>query len=321
MENTQRFDVVVVGGGAAGLSGALALGRARRTVLVVDAGDPRNAAAGHVHNYLGREGTPPAELLAIGRREVEAYGVQVRRARVTAVVRGDAAFDLVLDDGSSVEGRRLLVTSGLTDVLPDIPGLAGRFGNDVLHCPYCHGWEARDQAVGIIASNGFALHGAQLWRQWSSDVTLFLNDRLVPSGDDLERLAARGVTVVDGAVAEVVVEDDRVAGVRLESGEVVARQTLVAAPQFVANSELLGSLGLEPEAFEMNGVVFGYAVPSDPNGATSVPGVWLAGNVTDLRAQVISAAAGGLNAGAMINMDLIEEETATAVATYRKVSA
>jgi thioredoxin reductase (NADPH) len=318
---TSEYDVVVVGGGAAGLSGALALGRARRTVLVVDAGDPRNAPAGHVHNYLGREGTPPAELLEIGRAEVAAYGVELRRGRVTTATRGGAGFELTLDDGSTVHARRLLVTTGLTDVLPDIPGLAERFGRDVLHCPYCHGWEVRDQAIGIIASNAFALHGAQLWGQWSDDVTLFLDDRVVPSAEEAELLAARGVTVVEGRVAEVVVEDDRLVGVRLETGEVVARQALVAAPQFVANSDLLTSLGLRPEAFEMNGIVFGHAVPSDGNGATAVPGVWLAGNVTDLRAQVISAAAGGLNAGAMINMDLILEETAAAVQTYRKVSA
>jgi thioredoxin reductase (NADPH) len=321
MEQTQSYDVVVVGGGAAGLSGALALGRARRTVLVVDAGDPRNAPAGHVHNYLGREGTPPGELLEIGRAEVAAYGVEVRLGRVTTATPSGAGFELALDDGTTVEARRLLVTTGLTDVLPEIAGLAERFGRDVLHCPYCHGWEVRDQAIGIIASNAFAMHGAQLWGQWSDDVTLFLNDRFVPSDEEAEKLAARGVTVVEGAVVEIVVVDDHLVGVRLESGEVVPRQAVVAAPQFVANSDLLTSLGLAPEAFEMNGVVFGYAVPSDPSGATTVPGVWLAGNVTDLRAQVISAAAGGLNAGAMINMDLIEEETAAAVATYRRKSA
>ena len=215
MEKTQSYDVVVVGGGAAGLSGALALGRARRTVLVVDAGDPRNAPAGHVHNYLGREGTPPTELLAIGRAEVASYGVEVRRGRATTAERSTAGFELTLDDGTTVEARRLLVTTGLTDVLPDIPGLAERFGRDVLHCPYCHGWEVRDQAIGIIASNAFAVHGAVLWGQWSDDVTLFLNDRLDLSSQDAEKLAARGVTVVDGPVAEVVVEDDRLVGVRL----------------------------------------------------------------------------------------------------------
>lgn len=322
MENTQSFDVVVVGGGAAGLGGALSLGRARRRVLVVDAGDPRNAPAGHVHNYLGREGTPPADLLAIGRDEVATYGVEVRQARANAAIRAEAGFEVALDDGTTVHARRLLVTTGLTDVLPDIPGLAERFGRDVLHCPYCHGWEARDRAVGIVASNAFAVHGALLWGQWTDDVTLFLNGRPALADDERDKLEARGVTIVEDPVAEVVVADDRVVGVRLQSGDVVARDVLIAAPRFVANSELLGSLGLEPAAQEMNGEVFGYAVPAiDPSGRTSVPGVWVAGNVTDLSAQVISAAAAGLKAAAMINMDLIEEETAAAVAAYRRKSA
>ena len=321
MEKTDTYDVVVVGGGAAGLSGALALGRARRSVLVVDAGDPRNAPAGHVHNYLGREGTPPAELLAIGRDEVATYGVEVRPGRVNTAVRDAVGFELALDDGTSVHARRLLVTTGLTDVLPDIPGLAERFGRDVLHCPYCHGWEVRDRAIGVVASGPFAVHGALLWGQWSDDVTLFLNGRPAPAPDELAKLVARGVTLVEGEVAEVLVEDDRLVGVRLRDGEVVSRQVLVAAPQFVANSELLTSLGLMPEANEKDGEVFGYAVPADANGATDMPGVWVAGNVTDLRAQVISAAAGGLNAGALINMDLIEEETAAAVAKQERLSA
>lgn len=322
MENTHSFDVIVIGGGAAGLSGALALGRARRRVLVVDAGDPRNAPAGHVHNYLGREGTPPAELLEIGRAEIAAYGVEVRAARVTTAERDETGFGLALDDGSTVHARRLLVTTGLTDVLPDIPGLAERFGRDVLHCPYCHGWEARDRAIGIIASNAFAVHGALLWGQWSDDVTLFLNGRPALSDEDAEKLAARRVRVVPDPVTEVVVEDDRVVGVRLESGVVAAREVVVAGPRMVANSELLVALGLEAVAQEKDGEVFGYSVPAiDPTGRTAVPGVWVAGNVTDLSAQVIVAAAGGLSAGAMINMDLIEEETAAAVATHRKVSA
>lgn len=318
----RTYDVVVVGGGAAGLSGALALGRARRSVLVVDAGDPRNAPAGHVHNYLGRESTPPTELLAIGRAEVAAYGVVVRPARATTASRTPDGLTVALDDGTVVTGRRLLVTTGLTDVLPEVPGLAERFGRDVLHCPYCHGWEARDRAVGIVAGNSFAVHGALLWRQWTDDVVLLLDGRPSPSPDELERLVARGVRVVAEPLAEVVVEHDRVVGVRLASGEVVEREVLVAGPRFVANSDLLSSLGLEPVAQEMDGEVFGYAVPTvDPTGRTAVPGVWVAGNVTDLRAQVISAAAGGLSAGAMINMDLVEAETATAVAAYRKVSA
>src|SRR3712207_715787 len=168
----ERYDVVVVGGGAAGLSGALALSRARRTVLVVDAGAPRNARAGHVHNYLGREGTPPAELLAIGREEVAGYGGEVTSGEVARIERGDDGFRVDLTDGRAVSARRLLVTTGLVDELPDLPGVRELWGRDVLHCPYCHGWEVRDRAVGIVATGPLGVYAALLWRQWTPDVTL-----------------------------------------------------------------------------------------------------------------------------------------------------
>lgn len=315
--DTEGFDVVVIGGGAAGLSAALALSRARRAVLVVDAGDPRNEPADHVHNYLGREGTSPAELLAIGRGEVASYGGQVTAGRaVSAQARdgGEAGFVVTLDDGREVRGRRLLVTTGVVDELPDVPGLQERWGRDVLHCPYCHGWEVRDQALGVIASSGIASHQALMFRQWSNDVTLFLNGGPGPSAEETEQLAARGVALVPDAIDGVVVEGDRLVGVRLATGEVVARQALVVSPRMTARLEVLSALGIEAVVQEMNGVVFGTVVPADPAGATSVAGVWVAGNVADLRAGVIAAAAAGLNVATMINADLTAEDTHTAVA-------
>jgi thioredoxin reductase len=150
------YDVAVVGGGAAGLSGALALARARRSVLVVDAGEPRNAPAGHVHNYLGREGTPPAELLAAGRDEVTQYGGEIVTGRVASAAREGDVFRLNLAGGGTVHARRLLVTTGLVDELPDVPGLAEQWGRGVLHCPYCHGWEVRDQRIGVLATGPLA---------------------------------------------------------------------------------------------------------------------------------------------------------------------
>src|SRR3954466_124457 len=155
-----RYDVVVVGGGAAGLSGARALARAGRSVLVIDAGEPRNAPASHVHNYLGREGTPPAELYAIGRAEVAGYGGEVVDGRGTGARRGGDGFVVTLDDGE-VRTRRLLVTTGLVDELPDVPGVAEQWGRGVLHCPFCHGAEVRDRRGGILRIHPLALHQAR----------------------------------------------------------------------------------------------------------------------------------------------------------------
>ncbi|GAA4348263.1 bifunctional NAD(P)/FAD-dependent oxidoreductase/class I SAM-dependent methyltransferase [Angustibacter luteus] len=312
------YDVVIVGGGAAGLSGALALARSRRSVLVVDAGSPRNAPAGHVHNYLGREGTSPLELLEIGRAEVASYGGEVVDGEVvsaqTVAVHGGTAFAVTLADGRSVHARRLLVTTGLVDELPDVPGLAQRWGRDVLHCPYCHGWEVRDQAIGVLATSALAVHQALLFRQWSADVTLFSHTTSGPDDEALAQLAARGIRVVDGEVAELVVDDDRLTGARLASGDVVALDALVVGARVHARSAALSSLGIEPAQVHMGDVLIGTLVPADPMGATSVPGVYVAGNVTDPRATVIGSAAAGFNAGAALNADLIMEETAAAVA-------
>ncbi len=314
----ERYDVVVIGGGAAGLSGALTLSRARRRVLVVDACDPRNAPAGHVHNYLGREGTPPAELYAIGRDEVESYGGTIRSGRIVSVRREEGdGFLLALDGGGEVRARRVLLAAGLTDDLPDIPGVAERWGSTVLHCPYCHGWEVRDRAVGILSTGPLGAYAANLWRQWTDDVVLFVHTGSEPTQEDRERLEARGVRIVRGEVAGLAGGAD----VRLADGELVARDAVVVAPRFVAHAELLADLGAVPVPMEMHGAVMGTYLPADPTGRTDVPGVWVAGNAGDLSAQVMVAAAQGLKAGAMINADLIEEDTARAVAGTRSVAA
>ena len=315
------YDVVVVGGGAAGLGGALTLARARRSVLVIDAGSPRNAPAGHVHNYLGREGTSPAELLAIGRAEVLSYGGQVVSGTVRTARAVDGGFAVDLADGRSVHARRLLVTTGLVDELPDVPGLTGRWGRDVLHCPYCHGFEVRDQTIGVLGSGPMSVHQALLFRQWSDDVTLLVHTGPAPDPADLERLSARGIAVVEGEVAQVEVDDDRLTGVRLRDGSTVRLQALTVAPFFRARADLLDDLGLEAVPMLRGDDVVATYVPGDATGATAVPGVWVAGNVANPMAQVIVSAASGLTAGAMVNADLVEEETAAAVAAARAAAA
>ena len=308
----EQYDVVVIGGGAAGLSGALALSRARRSVLVVDDGAPRNARADHVHNYLGREGATPAELLASGRAEVAGYGGRFVEGRVAGAERVDDGFRVVLADGGSVGARRLLVTTGLVDELPDVPGVAELFGSDVLHCPYCHGWEVRDRPVGVLGGP-MGVHQALMWRQWTADVTLFQHTGPAPTDEERKQLAARDIAVVTGVVEGLEVTDGRLTGVRLGTGDVVPREALVVAPRFTARADVLTSLGLETVPQEMDGHVVGSYVAADPTGATAVPGVWVAGNVADLRAQVIASAAAGLNAAAMLNADLITEDVRLAV--------
>jgi thioredoxin reductase len=304
------YDVVVIGGGAAGLNGALQLARSRRSVLVLDAGQQRNWPAQAVHGLLGHDGVPPAQLLARGRDEVRGYGGQVVTSEVAAV-RGDldSGFTVIVAGGRAVRARRLLVTSGLVDELPDIPGLRERWGRDVVHCPYCHGWEVRDQAIGVLASGPRSVHQALLFRQLSDDVVYFRGGTVL---DDAEaaQLAARDIRVVDGEVSALAIADDRLAGVRLADGSVIPRQAVAVAARMTARAGFLADLGLKPSEHPSG---MGSHIPADPAGRTEVPGVWAAGNVTDLSAQVGASAAAGALAGAVINADLVEEETRRAV--------
>ncbi len=316
----ETYDVVVIGGGAAGLSGAVALARSRRSVLVVDAGDPRNAPAGHVHNFLSRDGTPPAELYAAGRDEVTRYGGRVETGRVTALSQDGERFAVQIGS-RTVAARRLLAATGLRDELPDVPGLAARWGIDVLHCPYCHGWEVKDKRIGILATGPAALHQALLFRQLSSHVTLLQHAGPEPAGQQRAQLDALGITVVDSTVDEVEAGPDGLTGVRLADGRRVTLDAVVVAPRVSARAELLEALGLEPAEVWLDGYLAGTRIEADPSGATAVPGVWVAGNLTDIRAQVITAAAAGLAAGAAINADLALEEARAAASRGRAPAA
>ena len=313
------YDVVVIGGGAAGLSAALMLGRSRRAVAVIDAGAPRNAPAEGVHGLLGHDGIGPTELLARGREEVRRYGGQVVTGEVVAASRAPeraVPFAVTLADGRSVHARRLLVTTGLVDVLPDVPGLRERWGRDVLHCPYCHGWEVRDQAIGVLASGPMSVHQALLLRQLSDDVVYFTHAQAPLTDEQAEQLAARGIAVREGRVASLHVVEDRLTGVRLADGTLVAREAVAVSPRMTARAGFLAGLGLHPVEHPSG---MGEHLPCDATGRTDVPGVWVAGNVTDLAAQVGAASAAGAAAGAQLNADLVTEEARGAVEALREV--
>lgn len=316
MNQRSTYDVIVVGGGAAGLSAAVALGRARRSVLVVDAGTPRNAPAAGVHNYLTRDGVDPLELQRLGAEDVRRFGGQVLHAAATGASGTAGDFSVDTTQGT-VTARRLVVATGLTDELPPIPGLRERWGREVVHCPYCHGFEVADQALGVVATSALSGHQAWLFRQWSADVTYFAHTAPPLTGERREEFEARGVRIVEGEIAGVVTEDDVLRGVRLADGTFVERQVLVVGAPVRVHSPVLDALGLAKEPVVVGGVEIGDRYPSGPGGTTTVPGVHLAGNVTDPQAQVVTAAGAGLVAGAAVNADLIAEETAAAVALAR----
>lgn len=312
------WDVVVVGGGAGGLSAALSLARSRRRVLVVDAGEPRNAPADGVHNYLGREGTAPAELTAIGQAEVESYDGVVRAGRVvSAVASRQGGFEVALDDGTSVRARRVVLATGVLDELPAVTGLAARWGRDVIHCPYCHGWEVRDRRVGVLATSPMAMHHVGLMCQLTDDVVLLTNDAFVPERHAADELAARGVRVVPGVVSAVEVVDEALRGVRLADGTVVGLDALLVPTVVRARAQVATTLGLATTEQRMGETLFGEVIEVDARGETAVPGVWAVGNATDVSATVIASAAAGTKTGAMVNADLVAEDGRLALMAAR----
>ncbi len=312
------FDVLVIGGGAAGLSAGVVLARARRSVAVVDAGAPRNAPAEGVHSFLSRDGMPPAELLAAGRAELAEYGGMLIDGWAESARRDrDGLLQVALAGGSQPRARAVLVATGLVDELPEIPGLRDRWGRDVVHCPYCHGWEIRDREIGVVGSGPIAVRQALMFRQWSADVVLFVHTAPQPDDEQAEQLAARGIGIVEGPVIRVESAVDRLTGVRMADGRLIPRQALAVGGRMIARSPVLDSLGVttQPHPF---GEAFGASYAADPTGAAGVPGVWVAGNVTDLQAGVIGAAAQGVSVAAAINGALIEADTAAAVQAARE---
>ncbi|RBQ18905.1 thioredoxin reductase [Spongiactinospora rosea] len=303
-----RYDVVVVGAGAAGLSAALLLGRAQRSVAVIDAGEPRNAPAAHMHGFLSRDGMPPAALLEAGRAEVARYGVRLLRGRVAEIEPG---FSVRLEGGPVLGARRILVATGLRDELPGIAGVRERWGKDVLHCPYCHGHEVAGRPLAVLGTHPGAVHQALLLRQWSEDV-VFLPHTLDLAAEERERLEAFGLRIVEGEIERLVVEGDRLRGVELAGGRVLPRAAVFLFPRMVPHDGLLTGLGC---AMDDKGWVI-----ADRTGRTGMPGVWAAGNVIDPRAQVITAAGMGSAAAFALNADLVDEDVRRAVERHRTSS-
>lgn len=304
-------DVAVVGGSAAGLAAALQLGRQRRSVIVLDAGEPRNALASHMHSYLGHEGISPAEFATITRDEVRSYGVEVVPARAVDVTRlpgGD--FRVALTGGHSVIARRVLAATGLVDVLPDIDGLGEHWGRDVIHCPFCHGYEVRDRRIVQIVTHPMGLHSAGLYRQLTDRLIIVLHDGVAPDAPELDALRASGVRIVAERVERIVPNDaGRLSSVELVGGERLDADAVAVGPRFRPRVEAFESIGLVPVT-HVSGL--GETVGTSPAGLTSVPGLYAAGNVTDPSQQVLAAAADGSWVGAMIGFSLVEDDLAAA---------
>ncbi|GIJ11197.1 FAD-dependent oxidoreductase [Micromonospora andamanensis] len=303
----RRCDVAVIGGSAAGLAAALQLARQRRSVIVVDDGTPRNAPAAHMHGYLGREGTPPEAMRAIGREEIRSYGGSVLTGRVLAVRKEDDGFHLALSGGHGLVARRVLAATGIADELPDIEGLAERWGRQVINCPFCHGWEVRDLQVVQIVTTPMGLHPTQLMRHLTDQLTVVLHDATGIDPAAVQTLVASGVPVIESAVRRLADADpDGSLAVELADGRSLPADAILTGARFRPRVEMLAGLGIDTTAHPSG---LGDLVAVDPTGRTSVAGVFAAGNLTDPSAQVLQAAANGSWIGAQIAFSLAAEDT------------
>ena len=300
-------DVAVIGGSAAGLAAALQLARQRRKVIVVDDGTPRNAPAEHMHGYLGREGAAPSELVAIGRDEVRSYGGEVLAGRALAVRPAEeGGFRVELTGGHSLIARRVLAATGLTDELPAIDGLAERWGKDVVHCPFCHGFEVRDQRLVQIVTHPMGLHPTTIFRHLTDKLTVVLHDAEGIDDAVVGTLEDAGVPIVRRKVARIITgADGAIVGVELSDGSTLEADAVIAGTRFHARADIFAPAGVTATPHPTG---MGEAVEVDMTGQTSVPGLYAAGNLTDPSLQVLPAAAHGSRVGAMIAFSLADED-------------
>ncbi len=302
------YDVVIVGGGPAGLSAALMLGRCRRRVLLIDSGHPRNAASRALHGYLTRDGIPPCELLRLGREELAKYNLECRAATVTAARPCDGTFEVDLGDGSTLRARKLLLATGVVDKLPAIPGMQECFGRSVFHCPYCDGWEVRDRPLAVYGKGRAGIGLSLALRNWSSDVLLCTDAPRRLTASDRHRLARHGVAVREERVERLVHDDDgRLREVVFATGSAAPRAALFFNTGQYQRSELAASLGC---AFTRRG-----AVKTGNLGESCVAGVYVAGDASRDVQFVVVAAAEGAKVAYAINTALQQEADVAAPAS------
>jgi thioredoxin reductase len=306
MPSTPQHDVVIIGGGLAGLSAALVLGRARRRVAVIDAGGPRNAAADAAHGFLTRDGATPVELVRLAREEAAGYGVELIDGAAVAAATSRGGWRVETDGGAVLQARHVVAATGLKDILPEIDGAREAWGKGLFQCPYCHGWEVRDRRLGVLGTAGSSVDQAMLLRQWSPSVSFFVHTLGTLGEDDRLRLKERGVSVVEGEVRRLTSGPGGLATVELASGVSVECAGLFCEPAARVDAALTEAFGWD---LGEDGCVL-----TDDLGRTSAETVWAVGNLADPSAQLISAAGDAYRTAVSLNAVLAREDAAEGAA-------
>ena len=305
MDPTMPHDAIIIGGSYAGLNAAMQLARARRRVLVIDDNRPRNRFAARAHGVMGRDGVPGSEIAAEARAQVAAYPTATfRRGEVVDARQGACGFEVDLADGGRVTGRRLMLASGVQDILPELPGVKDRWGQTVLHCPYCHGYEIGGGPIGVLGAGPMSVHQAVMVAEWGQ-VVLFLDGKLEPDADQARMLARRGVIVEATPVTALEGQGAALDGARLADGRLIPLKAVFVGPRLRLNGDLAQSLGCEIEDTPL-----GQMIRTDDLKQTTIPGVFAAGDAARMMSNVTLAAADGVMAGIGLHRSLIEEDAA-----------
>lgn len=301
MTEELEVDLVIVGGGPAGLSAALTLGRARRSVVVIDEGQPRNRVTHESHGFLTRDRIRPAEFRAVAREQIAAYpSVQFLADVVTNVTGEDGRFRTETQLGTRIRSRKVIFATGMKDQLPAIDGLTDVYGSSAFVCPYCDGWEHRDRRLVVIASGEAALHLTTLLWGWTHDLTVCTNGPAGLSDEKRQEMVAHSIPLYEEAIASIESEGGQVSAVRLETGAQIPCEGIFFAPTLVPATKLPEQLGCA--------VTASGAVSVGPWGETSVAGLFMAGDAARERYQLVFAAADGAAAAIALNRELSEED-------------
>ncbi|UYO02960.1 NAD(P)/FAD-dependent oxidoreductase [Paenibacillus sp. PSB04] len=294
------LDAVIIGGGPAGMSAALALGRSRRSAVVIDEGRPRNRVTHEMHNFLSRDGIAPAEFRRIAREQISQYpAIKFVQGKTESVEGSDGDFRIRTVDGKVYRSKKLLFATGKRDLPLDISGLDEVYGKTAFVCPYCDGWELQDQQLVMIAKGEGAMHLSKVLMGWSANLTLCTNGPDELNAEQSEELERHGITVKDSPIHKIESEEGNVKQVVLENGESVACTGIFFAPKLAAATDLPQSLGCEVS--ESGSIV------ADRIGKTNIPGVFSAGDAASDMYQAIAAASMGALAGMGINAELLDE--------------
>ena len=296
-----KFEVIIIGGSYSGLSAAMALGRSLREVLVIDAGNPCNKQTPHSHNFLTRDGSTPAEISTIAREQVAKYDtVSFLDGFAVEGKKTHSGFEIQTEKGEIYEGKKLIFATGVKDLMPEIPGFAECWGISVIHCPYCHGYEVRNQKTGILANGEFAFEFGKMISNWTDDLTLFTGGPSTLEPEQTEKLTSKGVKIIETEFERILHQDGKMNSIIFKDGSDIPLKALYAKADFVQHSEIPTSLGVD---FTDHG-----HLKVDFMQKTTIPGIFACGDNTTLFRSVSFAVATGTMAGAVCNKELIDEE-------------